>query len=123
MNKVRKNFTTTKGIGNHMCLRKIESRKLDPFSGKIREKSDFLFGKNSNVIVFLANLSVVANIESYQLALPNMTEDDATKLTQLMEEFNGVNTIEDHEDGNVRELGVCGNIDRLLKEIIARESS
>jgi hypothetical protein len=81
-------------------------------------KKEFL---DEETKTFLTDLSYDGNITPYPQAVPNMTMDDATQLKELKEKFWSIDRAEDQEDGSVRTLGVLGEIDRLLKEIIARK--
>ena len=72
---------------------------------------------------FLADISFDGPVTPYPRALPNMIPADVLKLKELREKFWCIDPTEDREDGGVITLGVLGEIDRLLKEIIGRESS
>jgi len=71
---------------------------------------------------FLDDLSFDGTITPYMPALPNMTPADAIQLKELRGKFWRINPIEDREDGGLITVGVLGEIDRLLKEIIARKA-
>jgi len=82
------------------------------------ENKDHLDGETKT---FIDDISFDGTIAvSYRPALPNMTSADALKLKQLREKFWRINPVEDRKDGGVITLGVLGEIERLLKEIIAR---
>lgn len=71
---------------------------------------------------FLADLSFDGTITPYPSALPNMTTADVLQLKELKKKFWDIDPAEDRQDGGVITLGVLGEIDRLLKEIIARKA-
>ena len=82
------------------------------------ENKDYLDGETKT---FIDDLSFDGTIAvSYRPALPNMTSADALKLKELREKFWRIDPHEDQKDGAVITLGVLGEIERLLKEIIAR---
>jgi hypothetical protein len=71
---------------------------------------------------FLADISFDGPVTPYPKALQNMTPADAIQLKELREKLWRIDPTEDHKDGGLITVGVLGEIDRLLKEIIARKA-
>ena len=70
--------------------------------------------------IFLDDLAFDGTITPCWRALSKLTQDDVLQLQELKKKFWRIDPTEDREDGGVITLGVLGEIDRLLKEIIGR---
>jgi hypothetical protein len=89
---------------------------------QIRDKRTELFGNRAEVTHVLSDLAVAAGIRSYQDALPNMTQEDAQALIELVDEYNKIDYEKDAKNDAPEQKSVLSRINDLLGQIIERKS-
>ena len=83
-------------------------------------KAVYLFGKDIDILQVLDDICFVMGMIPYKQVLPKMTDEDAEETIRLVRKFQSIDRTANHEDGPIQSIAVCGEIDRLFKEIIAR---
>lgn len=91
---------------------------------KIIDKNQItsLFGESSIVTSRLLDMAVGSGIHHYSKAVPNMTKDDAKKLTVLVQKYEHLDYKADAVNDYPEQRGLIKEINDLLTEIINRQT-